>query len=417
MKRTGDKTDGCATFFKQSRFTLVKSKCISFRKPDVRLMDRDNVAIVVLLKPKCKTRKPASQKSNNLICVSNTHLLFNPKRGDIKLAQLTCLFAEINEIARITSPECGDCQHHPIICCGDFNSTPYSQIYNFVERGYLNYNGMFRENLSGQGYYQGCIATTSNIIPWELGIDAFCRKRDDSLFEMSEDFGFASVSKQQLKLQPSSSEENSIRLSDPHTLQRVSICQFQESENPCTEGTISSKCREVENDVPNKYQKSSCSVQCHAQQGNEDQASQCTASSLKEYSFVGEQLNSENKYLDWEETSGELTANSAERDLHDSCTCQKHGFRFYSVYRHHLQSGCPAVTTFHNSGSATVDYMFVSPGIRQNCGRCKSQHGCLQLKGNLKLLSEDDIWQLGGLPNKYISSDHLSLVASFLLHL
>lgn len=399
MKRTRDKTDGCATFFKHSRFTLVKSKLVSFLKPDVRLMDRDNVAIVVLLKPKCRTGKPPPQKSNNLICVSNTHVLFNKKRGDIKLAQLTCLFAEINEMARITSPDCGDCKHHPIICCGDFNSTPYSPIYNFVARGVLNYQRMFRENLSGQCYYRACEPIISNMIPWELGIDAFCCKRDDSLFDMSEDFGSASFNEQQQKLQPSSSEENSVRLSDPHTQQRVSVCQ-------------SSECSDVENDVANKYQTSSRSVQCHPQQSNEDQASQCFASSSKEYSFAGEQLNSENKCLDSEEIS-----DKAERNCHDSCTSQKHGFNFYSVYWHHLQNGCPTVTTFHDSGSTTVDYMFASRGIRKSCYKCKSQHGCLELEGNLNLLSEGDIRQLGGLPNKFISSDHLSLVASFLLHL
>ena len=51
-KRSGDKTDGCATFFKKSRFTLVKSELVSFNKPNVKLMDRHNVAVVVLLKPK-----------------------------------------------------------------------------------------------------------------------------------------------------------------------------------------------------------------------------------------------------------------------------------------------------------------------------------------------------------------------------
>ncbi|KAJ7393706.1 Protein angel 1 [Desmophyllum pertusum] len=74
----------------------------------------------------------ASRHSNSLLCVSNTHLLFNKKRGDIKLAQLACLFAEIEELARISSPGKTDPCYHPIICCGDFNSTPFSPIYDFV---------------------------------------------------------------------------------------------------------------------------------------------------------------------------------------------------------------------------------------------------------------------------------------------
>ena len=34
------------------------------------------------------------------LCVATTHMLFNPKRGDIKLAQLAVLLAELDRFTR-----------------------------------------------------------------------------------------------------------------------------------------------------------------------------------------------------------------------------------------------------------------------------------------------------------------------------
>lgn len=34
-----------------------------------------------------------------LFCVASTHLLFNPKAGEVKLAQLAYLFAELHKLA------------------------------------------------------------------------------------------------------------------------------------------------------------------------------------------------------------------------------------------------------------------------------------------------------------------------------
>lgn len=56
-----------------------------------------------------------------MICVANTHLLFNPKRGDIKLGQLTVLFQGIEEI--IKSSKSDPNAIIPVAICGDFNFT------------------------------------------------------------------------------------------------------------------------------------------------------------------------------------------------------------------------------------------------------------------------------------------------------
>ncbi|KAL9985853.1 hypothetical protein ACROYT_G008302 [Oculina patagonica] len=369
-KRTGDKTDGCATFFKESRFTLVKSKLVSFNKPEVKLMDRDNVAIVVLLKP--RGTGSASRHSNNLVCVSNTHLLFNKKRGDIKLAQLACLFSEIEETARISSPgKEGPC-YHPIICCGDFNSVPFSPIYGFVERGLLDYTGMHRDNFSGQSHFRRSYppmhALTSNLIPWELGITTSSAKRS----EPSETDGNPCRN-------PERQEEN-VKLSGSKNL------QFEKSKEQSA-----------------GLQSEQCSASMSTTTFPQSQPLNCTENETVQH--------------EGEQTSMPSLADMTEKDAYNACTFQRHNFNFFSVYRHYFKGGQQEVTTFHDQVCTTVDYIFVSPGRQQYCRRCRRQHGPLQLTGNIELLTESDFLCLGGLPNKYLSSDHLSLVASFLLHI
>jgi len=41
----------------------------------------------------------------------------------------------------------------------------------------------------------------------------------------------------------------------------------------------------------------------------------------------------------------------------------------------------------------------------------------MELTGTLKLLTQEDLLLLGGLPSAVLSSDHLALIAPFALHL
>ena len=114
---------------------------VSFNKPQSQFMNRDNVAILVILTPRAENMKNASP-----IVIGNTHLLFNMKRGDIKLAQLAHLFAEIDRVAIDSKRR----TKLPTILCGDFNSTPFSPLYNFVTTGELDFRGMTKVKVSGQ---------------------------------------------------------------------------------------------------------------------------------------------------------------------------------------------------------------------------------------------------------------------------
>ncbi|XP_016378515.1 protein angel homolog 2 isoform X2 [Sinocyclocheilus rhinocerous] len=138
-RRTGLKPDGCAVVFKRERFSLVSCHPIEYFQCGIPLLDRDNVGLIVLLRP----IDPHCSLTN--ICVANTHLLYNPRRGDIKLAQLAMLLAEISRVAQL--PDSNVC---PVLLCGDFNSVPWSPLYRFIRDSRLEYDGLPIGKVSGQ---------------------------------------------------------------------------------------------------------------------------------------------------------------------------------------------------------------------------------------------------------------------------
>lgn len=134
-RRTGCKTDGCAVCYKPTRFRLLCASPVEYFRPGLELLNRDNVGLVLLLQP--LVPEGLGQVSVAPLCVANTHILYNPRRGDVKLAQMAILLAEVDKVARLS-----DGSHCPIILCGDLNSVPDSPLYNFIRDGELQYDGM-----------------------------------------------------------------------------------------------------------------------------------------------------------------------------------------------------------------------------------------------------------------------------------
>lgn len=135
-RRTGTKTDGCAVCYKAQRFTQLSVSLLEFQHNDRKLLDRDNVGIVLLLQP---TTDRTEGVTFGPICVANTHLLFNPSRGDIKLAQLAIVLAEIDKVVKQCRVKGHDCQS---ILCGDLNSIPHMPLYELIITGRLYFHGM-----------------------------------------------------------------------------------------------------------------------------------------------------------------------------------------------------------------------------------------------------------------------------------
>ncbi|XP_039275510.1 protein angel homolog 2 isoform X2 [Nilaparvata lugens] len=136
-KRTGDKNDGCAIYFKTARFTLIDYTTVEFQQPEASVLDRDNIGLVVKLHPVGWDEFP--------LVVSTTHLLYNPKRHDVKLAQMQVLLTEIERFAY--NSKFSYFTYHPIILTGDFNLQPYTSVYQLLLSGSLRYDILDRKFL------------------------------------------------------------------------------------------------------------------------------------------------------------------------------------------------------------------------------------------------------------------------------
>lgn len=167
--------DGCATFFKGSKYILLDKQMINFgqtavRRPDAkgqddiynRLWQKDHIAVVVFLE---------NRMTGNRIIVVNAHLYWDPAYKDVKLIQTAILMEEITKLSetyakwppctdkqafRFSEPEAGsESQENktpvepapsaeyasgdqiPLVICGDFNSAPGSAAYNLIAHGGL----------------------------------------------------------------------------------------------------------------------------------------------------------------------------------------------------------------------------------------------------------------------------------------
>ncbi|XP_050080550.1 protein angel [Anopheles maculipalpis] len=166
-KRTGgDKTDGCALFYRRDLFDLVSDHKVEFYQPNVNKLNRENVAIIAKLALKANPRAK--------LVVSTTHLLYNPNRQDIRLAQIQVLLAELDRFAYSGRLLNGLPQYDPIILCGDFNLQPFSAPYQLLINGFLRYDRLEQRSLKASNQRRG-EKIGKCFLPPALGITDSCQ--------------------------------------------------------------------------------------------------------------------------------------------------------------------------------------------------------------------------------------------------
>eukprot|EP00939_MAST-03C_sp_MAST-3C-sp1_P004804 g4804.t1 len=145
MGRKG-KVDGCAIFYRATRFRLLEKYVIEFNDAAIamaqagtltskqnptkmevhealnRLM-KDNVAQVLVL----ETLPNGIDKGGKQFCLCNTHIFWDPQFCDVKLWQTQMLLQELEKfnIGR----------NLPLVLSGDFNSLPDSSVYEYLTTG------------------------------------------------------------------------------------------------------------------------------------------------------------------------------------------------------------------------------------------------------------------------------------------
>jgi len=152
MGRKG-KIDGCAIFYKTSKFRLLESNGIelnalaynaaeagNFQSSEfsprenqihtekvLKRLSRDNVAQVAIFET-----IPTANEEPQRICVVCTHIFWDPEYSDVKFWQTQALLHELNPIIGG-----GDI---PLVLCGDFNSTPESTVVHYLARDAVDVN-------------------------------------------------------------------------------------------------------------------------------------------------------------------------------------------------------------------------------------------------------------------------------------
>ena len=107
---------------------------------------KDNIGIGVLLQ--CKEEKKQGRTSSSSVstpkylALVNTHLLFNPRRGDLKIGQCQILMNSIDAwLNRFTRSQLRKGYTQPdidLLVCGDFNALPSSTLLQFMLDGELD---------------------------------------------------------------------------------------------------------------------------------------------------------------------------------------------------------------------------------------------------------------------------------------
>lgn len=121
-------TNGCATFFKINRFSLLEMKELEYRKMmdevegiEKEELDRSNIGLILVL-----NILGSEELKLKTLVISNTHLFWNPKYSWARLKQSYMFIQETFEISKKYKTTA--------IMAGDFNATPNSAVYHFLTK-------------------------------------------------------------------------------------------------------------------------------------------------------------------------------------------------------------------------------------------------------------------------------------------
>ncbi|XP_065301233.2 protein angel homolog 2 isoform X1 [Dermacentor albipictus] len=379
-QRTGDKRDGCGIFFRKSIFELDRFEPIEYARSDVTVLDRDNVALIAMLKP---VDGAAKFGKDFRLCVSTTHLLFNPRRGDIKLAQLCLLLAEIDRLAFCGDSPDGMPLYFPILLCGDMNSEPHSPLYTFLTRGSLCYEGLLSGDVSGQS--DG--ANRGRYVP----LDASLRQLNISVSSRYLPVPAKEHASQHSDTPAADSAQQGIESNDALNLEQPGSATSSAAAKESTSDSL-------KNDSPSNSATNSPAKGSHA----ESSAVKDAAAAMKSSDANGST------------PAKEECSSSRQRIV-------RHFLNLISAYKHNVKGANAEVTTHHQRASCTVDYIFYSVKRKDTMFReGQVKHACvvegpLRLLATYRLMSQNQLMAIGGLPNEVQSSDHLPLIAKFLL--
>lgn len=170
-KRTNESyKDGCAIFYRSDRLQLGAVHQVEYQQPNAaKLLDRPNVALIAHFQ--------AAHDATVQFVVATTHLLYNPRREDVRLAQVQVLLAELDRCAYLgRCPQSGQAVYAPCILTGDFNASPSSATFELLTRGSVRYAHRLGSRLERTDNDSGRAgAYGEKLLPVQLGITDGCQ--------------------------------------------------------------------------------------------------------------------------------------------------------------------------------------------------------------------------------------------------
>eukprot|EP00644_Phytophthora_capsici_P000950 jgi/Phyca11/551623/estExt2_Genewise1Plus.C_PHYCAscaffold_430066 len=144
------KQDGCGIFYKKDKFELKEFEAVNFHDP------HDRVAVLALLK---------MRHFAQFVLVGCTHLWWNAKKVDHQMAELYELEEEVirmstdvrDKYERELAGTATGQSSVPIVLCGDFNNSPESPIYEYMENSFMqkpNLEGVSEAFRSAYAFYK-----------------------------------------------------------------------------------------------------------------------------------------------------------------------------------------------------------------------------------------------------------------------
>lgn len=162
-KRTGHNVDGVAIYYKKDVFELVDHTSVEYYQPGISILDRHNVGLIAKLAIKANPSR--------YLVVATTHLLYNPNRHDVKLAQTQVLLAEVERFA-FKGFSYGISTYWPVIITGDMNFEPYTGVYRLLTEGMFRYEGLSNKTLTDN--FRGRVLS-KELLPRSLDISDTCQ--------------------------------------------------------------------------------------------------------------------------------------------------------------------------------------------------------------------------------------------------
>ncbi|XP_076941829.1 carbon catabolite repressor protein 4 homolog 6-like [Bidens hawaiensis] len=380
--RTGVAVDGCAIFWRSTRFKLLHEEAIEFNKFGLR----ENVAQICVLessseKSSAGSHSTSCSEGHNKVVICNIHVLYNPKRGEIKLGQVRILL----ERAYATSKLWDDA---PVVLCGEFNSTPKSPLYNFISEQKLNVSELPRNKISGQ--------YSAEIRPKRLSISNF---RTQSTNNATQSPTTVDTTHKDEKTAPqieTKEESEGISVNCTKILESISSGMITNDKNSDEHEIL-----EAIEDVPvGEVDSASFLSDLHGPDGS-DTAD--VANLTDGVDVVDDEPFVENQtpFYDpsgWTPMEIEAATGSSE------CMTVEHKLKLRSTYAEvedcsgsRDSNGEPQVTSYHRCFQGTVDYIWRSEG--------------LQTVRVLAPIPKHAMEWTPGYPTKKWGSDHIALVA------